>query len=162
MSVTGNAPCFPSTTITTSISSLLIVPSTAQIKLRSTNGSKPKNTTVKPKSTMTMPTKPAMKPVIQQAPQKRSVARKRRHRIISGGSEVESEDDAAPVSKKGRMDQQRGKGKKTGAQRTPPPPVSEEDNIEEDCTEEDVGDDVDGTAGGQGRKGKSGDEVIPT
>ncbi|KAK0238381.1 hypothetical protein EDD85DRAFT_1000692 [Armillaria nabsnona] len=125
--------------------------SAAKIKPRSTNGSKskvlsikPKNMTVKPKSTMTRPAKPAMKP------------------IISNDSKVESEDDAAPVSKKGRIDQQRGKAKKTGTQKTPPPLVSKDDNIdkddteeddtEEDGTEEDIGDDVDGSAGDQGRR----------
>lgn len=113
-----------------------------------------------------------MKPAIQQALQEQSVAQKQWHQVISDGSEVESEDNVAPVSKKGRMDQQQGKAKKSGTQKTPPSPASNEDDIEEDdieedgaedgATEEDIGDDVDGMAGGWRRKAKSGGKAVPT
>ncbi|SJL14235.1 uncharacterized protein ARMOST_17691 [Armillaria ostoyae] len=138
------------------------MPKTMQINPKSTNPSKAKIPSAKAK---TRPMKPAMKPVIQQAPQERD------------GSEVESEDDVAPVLKKGRMDQQRGKAKKSGTQKTPPAAASDEEDIEEDdieeddieedgaedgATEEDIGDDVDGMAGGWRRKAKSGSEAVPT
>ncbi|KAK0471656.1 hypothetical protein IW261DRAFT_1666963 [Armillaria novae-zelandiae] len=145
------------------------MPNPAIIKARSKiPPGEPNNAAAKPKR----PTKPASKPAIHPG---QSAAPKRR----CNGGNIDSEDDAAPVSKKGRVEQQGGKAKKTGTQKTPPPPpvydkeddteegVSEDDgtdegNTEGGGTEEDVDDDIGSIAGGQGRKVKrGGDGTIP-
>ncbi|KAK0243691.1 hypothetical protein EDD85DRAFT_784245 [Armillaria nabsnona] len=149
------------------------MPLAAQIK------EKPHNTTnTKMKSMNSKPVpKPATKPAIQAAPQARS--QKRQFQVISDSGGPDSEDDIAPVSKKGRQGnrqssekvQKLGKSKKLGAQKTPPSPpplASDSDDVEEDNTEEDMdvdvgsGNDVDGMAGGRGRKMKHGEKAILT
>ncbi|KAK0460297.1 hypothetical protein IW261DRAFT_1429262 [Armillaria novae-zelandiae] len=117
------------------------MPNPAIIKARSKiPPGEPNNAATKPK----WPTKPASKPAIH-----------------LGHGNINSEDDAAPVSKKGRVEHQGGKARKTGTQKTPPPPpvydkegVSEDDgtdegNTEGGGTEEDVDDDISSIAGGQ-------------
>ncbi len=149
------------------------MPLAAQIK------EKPHNTAnTKMKSTNSKPVlKPATKSAIQAALQAQS--QKRQFQVISDSGGPDSEDDIAPVSKKGRQGnrqssekvQKPGKSKKLRAQKTPPSPpplASDSDDVEEDNTEEDMdvdigsGDDVDGMAGGRGRKTKHGEKAILT
>ncbi|KAK0431437.1 hypothetical protein EV421DRAFT_1743106 [Armillaria borealis] len=133
----------------------------SKIKLRSNNTIAQKNVTAKPK-----PTQPAKKLATMSAAQEQSTTRKRQHQIISDlDSEVEPEDDAALVSKKGKKIEQPARGKKLGTQMgtqktLPPPAASDTNDVEEDDTEEDMDldagsvADASGMVSGQGRKVK--------